>query len=332
MNSKKRVLSGIRSTGQLHLGNYYGAIKGMVELQDNSDYETFYMVADAHTVTTPYDIEALRLNRREIVVDYLSAGLDPEKSVIFQQANIGAHMELAFYFSSVTTVAKVSHLPTFKEKVKQYPDHVTLALLNYPTLMAADILIYKASLVPVGPDQEPHIEISREIARRFNQEYGTDFPEPERFATSSSYVPSLSGEGKMSKSIPGSYINLTDDLETIEKRLAGVPTDGGQGKSVPKTGGVASLLGLVELIEGTSKRIDYEEQYTSTSGSGIRYGELKKQLARSIYDDLTPFRENRARFEADRDYVDGVIEEGSKKAREFAETTVLEVKQKLGLA
>src|SRR3989338_9694271 len=149
---KKRVLSGIRATGRLHLGNYLGAVKGMLELQNDPEYETFYMVADVHTITTPFDIEEIRKNRREVILDYLAAGLDPEKSVIFQQSEVNEHIELAFYFSSVVTIAKMQHIPTFKDKVKQYPENQNLALLNYPVLMAADILIYKAGLVPVGID------------------------------------------------------------------------------------------------------------------------------------------------------------------------------------
>src|SRR3989304_1290096 len=231
--AKKRVLSGIRATGRLHLGNYLGAVKGMLELQDNSEYETLYMVADVHTITTPFNVEELRKNRREVIIDYLAAGLDPEKSVIFQQSEVNEHLELAFYFSSVTTIARMQHLPTYKDKIKQYPTHNTMALLNYPILMAADILVYKAGLVPVGIDQEPHLEVAREIARKMNQLYGTDFPEPVRFDTPGRYVPSLTGEGKMSKSVEGSYIQLTDDLAMIKKRLAAAPTDSGKGKSVP---------------------------------------------------------------------------------------------------
>src|SRR3989344_988000 len=156
---EKRVLSGIRATGRLHLGNFLGAVMGMLELQNSPDYETLYMVADVHTITTPFNIEELRKNRREVIIDYLAAGLDPEKSVIFQQSEVSEHLELAFYFSSVATIARMQHLPTFKEKVKQYPHHSTMALLNYPILMASDILVYKAGLVPVGIDQEPHLEV-----------------------------------------------------------------------------------------------------------------------------------------------------------------------------
>src|SRR3989338_1941452 len=245
---KKRVLSGIRATGRLHIGNYLGAVKGMLELQDNPEYETFYMVADVNTITTPYNIEDLRKNRREVIIDYLSLGLDPEKSTIFQQSEVPEHIELSFYFSLILTIAKMQHLPTFKEKVKQYPHNSTMALLNYPILMAADILIYKAELVPVGIDQEQHLEAAREIARRFNQDYGTDLPEPKRFATEGEYIPSLTGEGKMSKSVEGSFINLTDDLETIKSKIARVPTDEGKGSEI--MGGVKTLMEFVELFEG----------------------------------------------------------------------------------
>ncbi len=340
---KKRVLSGIRATGRLHLGNYFGAVKGMLELQNNQEYETFYMVADVHTITTPYDINDLRRNRREVILDYLAAGLDPEKSVIFQQSEVPEHLELAFYFSSVTTIAKMQHLPTFKDKVKQYPEQQTMALLNYPILMASDILIYKAGLVPVGLDQEPHLEVSREIARRMNQQYRTDFPEPKRFATRGEYVPSLLGAGKMSKSVEGSYINLTDSLDDIKKALARVVTDSGRGIVRKIEGkkeyfyeneqgkiseGVGSLMKFVELFQGYEKRKEYDAQYDS---DGIRYGVLKEELANAIYKELEPIQAKRAELEANPELVDQIIAEGNKKARAEALKTVLEVREKMGL-
>lgn len=325
---KQRVLSGIRATGRLHLGNYLGAVKGMLALQEDPNIETLYMVADVHTLTTPYDVAELRENRRAVMLDYLAAGLDPAKSILFQQAMVPEHMELAFYFSSVMSIARMQHLPTFKDKVKQYPDHATMALLNYPLLMAADILIYKAGLVPVGIDQEPHLEIAREVARKMNEEYGMDFPEPKRFATAGEYVPSLSGTGKMSKSVEGSYINLTDDLETIKKRLAGAPTDSGKGDKVPTEGGVANLLKFVRLIQGPERRAAYEAQYLS---AGIRYGDLKKELAEAIFAELKPIQERRKALETDPAKVDAIIEDGAKRARAIAAATVAEVKAKMGL-
>ena len=198
------------------------------------------------------------------------------------------------------------HLPTFKDKVRQHPDNVTMALLNYPLLMAADILIFKASKVPCGIDQEPHLEVAREIVRKMNEKYGLNFPEATRFVTGSVYVPSLLGEGKMSKSVAGSSIELSDDLNTIIKKLKRAPTDSGQGKEVPTEGGVANLLKFVELFEGKEQRKHYENLYTS---SGIRYGDLKKQLAEAIFAELKPIQEKRAELEANPEYIDKMIEQ-----------------------
>ncbi len=327
---KKRVLSGIRATGRLHLGNYLGAVKGMLALQENPEYETFYMVADAHAITTPYDIDELRSIRRAIIIDYLAAGLDPEKSVIFQQSDVPQHFELAFYFSSVMTIAKMQHLPTFKDKVKQYPESATMALLNYPILMSADILVYKAGLVPVGIDQEPHLEVAREIARRMNIDYGTDFPEPTRFKTVGEYVPSLAGEGKMSKSVEGSYINLTDTLGDIKKRLAAAPTDSGTvGGEVPKTGGVANLFAMLKLFGSDDAYKTYTQDY---EGKRIRYGDMKAYLAQAIFAELEPMQEKRSELEKNTKYVDRVIKEGAEKARAVAAETIKDVKEKMGLS
>lgn len=329
---KKTVLSGIRATGRLHLGNYLGAVKGMLELQDNPEYETFYMVADVHTITTPYNVEELKHNRREVIIDYLAAGLDPEKSVIFQQAEVPEHLELAFYFSSAVTIARMQHLPTFKEKVKQYPDEATMALLNYPVLMAADILIYNAGLVPVGIDQEPHLEVARVIANNMNSKYGTNFPEPVRFATKGEYVPSLTGEGKMSKTVEGSFINITDDLETIKSKVAKMPTDSGTG-TIPEGGAekgspIGTVLSFVKLFMGEERMEEYKKLYTS---SGIRYGDLKRELSEAIYTELAPIQEKRKELVNNPEYVDKVIREGAEKARAVASKTVKEVRERMGL-
>jgi len=325
---KKRVFSGTRATGRLHLGNYLGAVKGYLELQNDLNYETIYMVMDLHAITTPFDNKTLSQNTKDVVMDYLACGLDPEKSIITAQSLVQEHTYLAQILSSEITVARMQHLPTFKDKVKQYPKSVTIALLNYPVLMAADILLYKASLVPVGIDQEPHLEVAREIARKMNEKYGTDFPEPKRFSTKGEYIPSLSGEGKMSKSIEGSFINITDDLETIKKRLASAPTDEGRGDTVPKEGGVANLLTFVELFEGEEKRNKYEKDYIK---DGIRYGDLKTELAEAIYEELKPIQEKRKEFENNPSKVDEIIKEGAQKASKIAKETIKEVKGKIGL-
>lgn len=344
----KRVLSGIRATGRLHLGNYLGAVKGMVALQERDDLETFFMVADVHSVTTPFNSSDLADNRREVIIDYLAAGLDPEKSVLFLQSMVDEHAALAFYLSAVVSVARMQHLPTFKEKVKQYPDNITMALLNYPVLMASDILLYKASLVPVGIDQEPHLEITREIARKMNEQYGLSLPEPQRYATTGEYVPSLKGEGKMSKTVEGSFIAITDDLDMIKKRLAGAATDSGKGSIAIETkeyagkqvehavytdqsgspSGVGNLLTFVELFLGRGVRSEYEQHYQN---EGIRYGELKQRLAEEIFAQLQPIQVKRAELVANTQYVDGVIAHGAKKARAVAQATLAEVKSSMGL-
>jgi tryptophanyl-tRNA synthetase len=325
---KKRVLQGMRPTGRLHLGNYLGTAKGMVQLQNDPQYETYYMVADVHAITTPYQVKDLGEKRRDVIIDYMACGLDPEKSALFFQSMVPEHAELAFYLSSVITVGRMQDLPTFKEKVRQYPQYVTMALLNYPVLMASDILLYKASMVPVGLDQEPHLEVAREIARKMNDTYHLDFPEPRSLETKTRYIPSLLGEGKMSKSVEGSFINLTDDLETIKKRLSSAPTDTGKGPRVPKDGGVANLLTFVEIFEGKEKRDMYEKQYTMT---GIKYGQLKTELAEAIDKELSPIREKRKELESTPEYVAKVITDGAEKARIIASATMKEVKEKMGL-
>ena len=325
---KKRVLSGIRASGRLHLGNYLGAVKGMLALQESPEYETFYMVADLHTLTTPYNPKTLKSDVREVILDYLGAGLDPEKSVIFVQSQVPEHIELSYLFSTSVSLAKMLHLPTYKEKLKLHPHDSTVALLYYPVLMAADILVYKADMVPVGIDQEPHLEVTREIARKMNSIYSTSFPEPKRFETEGGYIPSLTGEGKMSKSVEGSYINLTDDLATIKAKLAKAPTDSGKGEKVPKEGGVSALLTLVELFGGKEKRQGYEKVYTS---SGIKYSELKEGLSEAIYKALLPIQEKRRYFEERPDEIDRIISQGAQKAGKVASATLAETKQAMGL-
>lgn len=345
---KKRVLSGIRATGRLHLGNYFGMVKGMVGLQEKDNLEPFFMVADLHALTTPFNAKELKNNVRDVVLDYLSAGLDPEKAILFIQSHIPEHIELSYLFSTQVSIARLSHLPTFKEKVKQYPENNTMALLYYPILMASDILLYKTDELPVGDDQLPHLEIAREIARKMNSEFGTNFPEPKQMKMDGQYLPSLTGEGKMSKSVEGSFVNLTDDLETIKKKLAKTPTDSGKGEIKPYKGGsiseenrkkyvsehskealgVAALMEFIELFQGKEKRKEYEKQYEST---GIKYSELKESLAEAIYEELKPFQEKRRELEKNPEYVDKVIKEGAERARKIAQKTVNEVKQKMGL-
>jgi len=322
---KKRVLSGIRATGRLHLGNYLGAVKGMLELQENPDYETLYMVADLHTVTTPYDVEELKANRREVYLEYLACGLDPKKSIIFFQSDVPEHTELAFYFSSVATIARMQHLPTYKDKVKQYPQDNTMALLNYPLLMSADILIYKANFVPVGIDQEPHLEVAREIARKMNDKYGLSFPEPKRFASEGEYIPSLKGEGKMSKSVEGSFINLTDSFEEVQKKVRSMPTATVAGGEM--NAGIKALFTLADIYLSESVG-EYKKKFEAGT---LQFSDLKDSLAQAIFEKLKPIQNKRIELEVNPEYIAQLIQEGARKAREIASQTVAEVKNAMGL-
>lgn len=335
--NKKRVFSGIRATGRLHLGNYLGAVRGMVKLQD--EYECIFSVVDLHSITTPYNPSALQNSIREVILDYLAAGLDPKKCLFEIQSKVPEHAELAFLLSTIYPLSRLEDLPTFKEKKAQHPKYVNAGLLFYPVLMAADILLYKAELVPAGIDQEPHLEVAREIARKFNSMFPfpasagsgqVTFPEPRRFKTEGEYVPSLFGKGKMSKSVEGSYILLTDDLETIKSRLAKTPTDSGEiGGEIPKEGGVYNLFALLKLFGSDENFKKYEEDYKKKR---IRYQEMKNQLAELIYNSLEEFRKRRKEFEENPDLVDSIVAEGIEKCKKIAAETLTEAKQKMGLA
>jgi tryptophanyl-tRNA synthetase len=324
---KKKVYSGIRATNRLHLGNYLGAVKGMLAVQD--EYDCIFSVVDLHAITTPYEPKELQANIRNIVIDYLAAGLDPEKCLLEIQSHIPEHMELAYYLGTIYPVSRLEDLPTYKDKKAQHPKYVNMGLLYYPVLMAADIMLYKAELVPVGVDQEPHLEVTREIVRKFNSMFGETFPEPQRFATTGEYVPSLSGEGKMSKSVEGSYITLMDDLDTIKKRLASAPTDSGiVGGRVPETGGVANLFTMLKLF-GTDEM--YNNYVTDYEEKRIRYGDMKHDLAEAIAKELKPLQEKRRALESDPTYVDQVLEKSQQNCLERASETIREVKEKMGL-
>ncbi len=327
--AKKRVFSGSRPTGRLHLGNYFGAIKGYLALQERDDLDCIYSVVDLHGITTPYDPKKFQEQIYGVVLDYLACGLDPKKCHLMIQSQVPEHVELAYLLGTIYPVSRVEQLPTYKEKKLENPHYVNVGLFYYPILMAADILIYKAELDPVGKDQLFNIELTREIARKFNQMFKKVFPEPQAFETEVTYIPSLLGSGKMSKSVKGSYILLTDDLKTIKEKLAKMPTDIGFGKKVPKQGGVANLLLLIELFMGKKTREDYEKKYL---GEGIKYAEVKNELAQAIFEKLKPIQEKRKYFEENPQLVKEILEEGRKYCTKIAKETLLEVKKAMGLA
>jgi tryptophanyl-tRNA synthetase len=286
-------------------------------------------VVDLHTITVPYDPSVLQSSVREIILDYLAAGLDPKKCALEIQSQIPQHTELAYLLSTIYPISRLEDLPTYKEKRAQYPKYLNMGLLYYPVLMAADVLLYKGELVPVGIDQEPHLEVMREIARKFNSMYGETFPEPQRFTTVGEYVPSLAGGGKMSKSVEGSFINLTDSLEVIKKRLAAAPTDAGTtGGELPKEGNIAQLFKLLQLFVPKETYTKFEQDYRDKK---IRYVDLKETLAQAIFKELEPFQKRRKEFEQNPKLVDEILEESRKKCLSMAEETMKEVREKMGL-
>lgn len=327
MGNKKRVFAGVRANARPHIGNYLGSIKGMVELQDK--YDCIFGVVDLHTVIVPYEPNQLQGQIRDVVLDFLGAGLDPKKCHIIIQSQLAAeHLELAYYLGAKYPFARIEDLPTYKDKKATYPNDVNVGLFYYPVLMAADILIYNAELVPVGIDQEPHLGVAREMARKANAVFGTNFVEPKRYDTPGRNVPSLTGEGKMAKSKGGTII-LTDSLEEIKATLAKAVTDEGKGEKFPESGPAVNLVMLVELFEGRDRAQQYRQAYKV---SGIKYNELKNELAEAIYKELAPIQERRQYFEQHPEGVDRILEEGKVYAKEIADETLAEVREKMGLA
>lgn len=326
MANKKRVFAGMRPTSRLHVGNYLGVAKGMVDLQNKPDLDCIFGVMIYHAITTPYDPAQLPIDTRSVVLDYLGAGLDPKKCHLMIQSE--DHVYLAYLLSTIYQVGRLEDLPTYKEKKAQHPEYVNMGLLYYPVLMTADILLYKAVSVPVGQDQEPHMEVAREIARKFNSMFGETFPEPQSYKTPAQSVPSLQGVGKMSKSIEGSYIALTDDFETIKAKVAKIPTDSGKGEKFPTEGAVVNFVNFIELFLGHDRAMQLRLEYKET---GLRYGDLKKELVSAIYEELKPIQERRKYFENHPEEVEKILSDGKEYAKAIADETLREVREKMGL-
>ena len=325
------VVSGIRSTGFLHLGNYYGAVKQFLDMQEN--YECYFFIADLHSLTTHPNPEAFFENTRQVLAEYLACGLDPEKAVIYRQSDIKEITELYLYFNMIAYLGELERVPTFKEKARQQPENVNAGLLTYPTLMASDILIHKGTKVPVGKDQEQNLEMARKFARRFNHMYEQEvFPEPMPFREGEKQlikIPGLDGSGKMGKSEgEGNAIFLNDDPEVIRKKVMRAVTDSGPtAENQEKSDEIQNLFTLLHHISGQETHDHFDEQYRKAT---IRYGDLKKQLAQDIIDFTEPLRERIREILADPEYLRKVATEGAEKARENAKMTIEEVRQAIG--
>jgi len=324
------VVSGIRSTGNLHLGNYYGALQNFIKMQH--EYNCFFFIADLHSLTTHPTPADLHGNVRQVLVEYLAAGIDPEKATIYVQSDVPEVTELYLYLNMNAYMGELERSTSFKDKLRAQPDNVNAGLLTYPVLMAADILIHRATKVPVGKDQEQHLEMSRNFGNRFNRLYNHDyFPEPYAFNFSENLVkiPGLDGKGKMGKSEgEGNAIFLSDTPEAIRKKVMRAVTDGGptiQNQSKPSE--IQNLFDLMKVVSPADTLAHFDNLYNTCS---IRYGDLKKQLAEDMIIATAPIRDRINEIASDADYLRKVAAMGADKARESASKTIKEVREIIG--
>ena len=323
-------MSGIRSTGFLHFGNYFGAIRNYVRMQE--EYQCYFMVADLHSLTTHPETKELKSNVHRVLAENIASGLDPEKVTLYCQSHVPETAELYLLLNMMAYKGELEKTTTFKDKARQHPQNINAGLLTYPVLQTADILLHRATLVPVGKDQEQHLEMARNFANRFNHRYGEVFPEPYAFNFGADLikVPSLDGTGKMSKS-ENQYatIYLSDDDDLIRKKIKKAKTDTLPEKpNSPKSEVIANLFQLMELVSYKKVIETFEEEYSNLS---IRYGDLKDQLAEDMIRFIAPIREKSKAIYNDEDYLKQVMARGAAKARDSAQATMELAKRAMGL-
>ena len=323
MNKKQTIFSAIQPSGELHIGNYLGALKNFVELQDK--YNCFFFIADYHSITGDYDPKEKSKQIFDLALDFLAAGLDPKKCAIAVQSQIPEHTELAWILNTITPISELQRMTQFKDKSQDQEKNINMGLFDYPVLMAADILMYKADAIPVGQDQFQHIELTRKIARFFNNKFGETFPEPKDLITETPKIMSLTDPTKkMSKSHgPKSYIGINDEPEVIKKKMR---------KAVSTTEYNEDAYDFyATLLEnfGAEKNKEYfGEQFKNKN---IKFSELKDALAEDIANYFAPFREKRKELEKNPEEVKKILDEGAEKARVIAQETMKEVKEKVGV-
>ncbi|MBS1744646.1 MAG: tryptophan--tRNA ligase [Bacteroidetes bacterium] len=319
--AKEIVVSGIRPTGYLHLGNYFGAVRNYIRMQD--EYDCYFFVADWHSLTTHPDTKSLQESVHRVIAENIACGLDTNKACFYVQSDIPEIAELYLYLNMMAYKGELERTPTFKDKVRQHPENVNAGLLTYPVLQAADILIHRALKVPVGKDQEQHLEMARNFAIRFNNWYGEVLPLPYAFnyGDSLTKILSLDGNGKMSKSANQmATIYLNDDDDMIRKKIMKAKTDNGPTeKGTPKPDYIQNLFSLLEITSRFDVITKFEDDYDDCT---IRYGDLKKQLAEDMIAFIKPIREKANAIQNDKDYLSKVIKTGADKARASAAETL----------
>lgn len=327
MSKKGRVFSGIRPTGRAHLGNYLGAIKNYVALQDT--YECVYCIVDLHALTTVEDTENLRQNTTEIALDLLAAGIRPKETILFVQSHVPEVTELHTILSMVTPLGKLTDLPTFKEKIRQQPDNVNYGLVGYPVLMTADIVLYKSDVVPVGIDQAPHLEFAREVVRSFNFRYNTSvLIEPQMKNTEILKVLGIDGKEKMGKSL-NNHIELASTPEETQQRVMMMVTDPDRMKRTdPGNPDICNVFSMHKIF---TPEEDVAMINVECRRAGIGCVDCKKRYAENLNKALQPFRDRRAQLAADPNYVTDVLHDGAKRARAIAQKTMEEVREAVQL-
>ena len=324
------VMSGIRPTGFLHLGNYFGAIRNYVKMQEQ--FECYFMVADLHSLTTHPDTKELRSNVERVLAENIACGLDPDKVALYCQSHVHETAELYLYLNMLAYKGELEKTVTFKDKVRQNPENVNAGLLTYPVLQTADIIIHRAKYVPVGKDQEQHLEMARNFVNRFNHRYGEVFPEPVAYNNNAELVkvPSLDGSGKMSKSENQmATLYLADDDDAIRKKVMKAKTDGGPTEmNSAKPDYIENIFGLMKLVSAADVISKFEADYNNCN---IRYGDLKKQLGEDMVNFIAPIREKINTILPDKKYLKGVMEQGAAKANKSANTTMELVREAIGL-
>ncbi|MGE5507977.1 MAG: tryptophan--tRNA ligase [Chitinophagales bacterium] len=321
-----RIFSGIQPSGEIHLGNYLGAVKNWVALQDQ--YDCLYCIVDLHALTLPQDPEELPRRVLEALATNLACGLDPNRSTIFVQSHVAEHTELSWLLTCLTPLGALERMTQYKDKSSREGVSVGAGLLVYPVLMAADILLYKADRVPVGEDQVQHLELAREIARKFNGTFGETFPEPQPILTKGARIMALNApEKKMSKSLPGSYVGLAEAPEVIRQKVMRAVTDVGP-RGAEMSPGVRNLFTLLENVAPAGTVTAFREAYAAGT---LRYSDLKQTLADALVELLAPIRERRNELLARPDELREIVAAGAERARGIAKVVLSEVKEKMGL-
>ncbi len=323
-----KIFSGIQPSNQLHIGNYLGAVKQWVELQEKN--ECIYCIVDLHSLTIPYDSKTLQQRIMETAVALVATGIDPEKSIIFVQSQVKEHTELYWLLNTICPMGELERMTQYKDKSKKFADNINAGLLGYPVLQCADVLLYKGEAVPIGKDQEQHVELMRTLSRKFNQKFGQTFKEPEAIILKegAKIMSLVDPKKKMSKSDEAkSCLFLFDSPEDITKKIMSATTDSGKEVTynITKKPGVSNLLMIYSLLTGKTTQA-LEKEFT-----GRNYGEFKKSLAEVVVKYLEPFRRKQKELSTREVYIEEILKQGQRRAQTIAQETIREVREKMGL-